>query len=289
MMAKQASSQRHGWWIVTGIGLAAAGCVESADAPTRLDDIPLTCAPDTRTYRLTSVDPSVRAAEAIDLDGDGVRDNLLGSAHDLVSQLSPEFAVAPRLDARLAGDVPWLITLDRCGDEVRVTIDRGVQLHAGDDGLLAAKVLPRAVGTVRGDRIEARDGVVRFPLTALADALGNADSAGWTEGDGLIVRATLDGDVLAGVLAAAIETATARTRLAPPIAAFLTAQPADHLMKQGADLDRDGVVTADELTATATFQGLVQGDVIVTDDDGIPRTGTPASSLALRFTAVRIR
>lgn len=259
----------------------------------RLDDQPMTCSPETRLYRLVSIDPSARVANRLDIDGNGRKDDELGRAHDAVTSIDPGFAVEPRFGARLASDVPWLIAIDRCGDEARVSIDRGVQIGEGSDGLWISGQGPRAVGTLHDGMLLARDGTAQVPLTALGDALGTLGTPGWTAADGVVVRATVVEtgyfEMIDGVFAMAIETDLAREQLAPPIAAFLTAQPADDWLRSGADSDRDGVVTAAELEASTTFRALIQDDVEVLAPDGTARRTAPHSSLAVAFTAVRIR
>lgn len=244
----------------------------------------MTCTPVTQLYQLTAVDPAMRVAKQIDLDGDGVTDDALGRAYDMIAGLEPTFAVAPRFPARLASDVAWLVAIDRCDDDVRVTIDQGVELGEGAGGLMIPKVLPRAVGTIDGAALVATDGIARIPLNALATG-----SAGWTDADGLIVHATIGDDAISGVFAAAIDATTATTELAPPIAAFLTTRPADDELRTANDTNHDGVVTADELAASPTYRALVAGDVIIRAPDGTPRTGIAATSIAFAFTAARIR
>ena len=273
MSTKHASRRAALWWSCLGF----VGCAVSPD--TRLDDQPMSCTPVAAIYRLTSVDPSVRVANRLDLDGDGHPDDQLGLAHDAVVGFEPAFAVAPRIGARLATDTPWLVAVDRCGDEARVTIDQGVALSAADVEL--PQVLPRAVGTVDHGVLAARDGVARLPLITLADALGTSRAPGWAKADGLVVRATIDDAAIDGVFAAAVDPATARTELAAPIAAFLAAQGPDDLLRRGADADGDGTVTAAEVAATSTFRDVIVGDVVV--------RGAPATSIAFAFRAVRLR
>ncbi|HSN29186.1 MAG TPA: hypothetical protein VLT45_23015 [Kofleriaceae bacterium] len=290
--------------ILTGIGLTS-GCSDTPDTP-RLDDAPLACkAPEHAVYRITSVDPSLRHAHVIDLDGDGVPDDALGRAHDMIAGADPSFAVAPRFSARLApdGDVTWLVAIDRCGSDVRVTVDEGLMLSRSGEPL-APEMLPRAVGTLHDSVIEARDGQAHVPLGALADVAGTiegGDPARWIIGEGLTVRATAvshdgvpggstgesngsDGlpDELDGVFAVGFDRTTAQRELASPIASFLTAQPADDWLKAGADGNGDGVVTAQEVEATTPFSDATAGDVV------LERLPEPAVSLALRFHATRL-
>lgn len=290
MMAKRLIALVGVCPILTGIGLMS-GCSDTPDT-SRLDDAPLACkVPERTVYRITSVDPSLRQAHVIDLDGDGVADDALGRAHDMIAGADPSFAVAPRFGARLApdGDVTWLVAVDRCGSDARVTVDEGLLISRSGEPL-APEVLPRAVGTLRDSVLEARDGQAHVPLAALADVEGNirgADPARWITGEALTVKATFvshEGapDELDGVFAVAIDRATAQRELAPPIAAFLTAQPADDWLKAGADGNADGIVTAQEVVATTPFSDATAGDVVV------DRMSEPAVSLALRFHAVRL-
>ncbi len=309
MMAKRLIALVGMCPMLTGIGLTS-GCSDTSDTA-RLDDAALACkAPERAVYRITSVDPSLRRAHVIDLDGDGVPDDALGRAHDMIAGADPSFAVAPRFGARLADDVIWLVAVDRCGSDVRVTVDEGLLLSRSGEPL-APEMLPRAVGTLRDSVIEARDGQAHVPLGALADVAGTVagdDPARWVIGEGLTVRATVvshdgasggsnggsggsnggsdgsDGlpDELDGVFAVAFDRATAQRELASPIASFLTAQPADDWLKAGADGNGDGIVTAQEVEATTPFSDATAGDVML---DRLPE---PAVSLALRFHAVRL-
>ena len=276
--------------MVMGIGLMSAGCTDTPDT-TRLDDTPMGCTAETRVYQILSVDPALSVAHRVDLDDDGSPDNALGEAHDMIAGVDPQFAVAPRFAERLATDVPWLIAVDRCGDEARVTIDLGVP--AKGDAPQMPKVLPRAVGFLRDSVLEAKDGQARVPLAAMADASRAIEAPKWSLGDGVVIRATLlegaDAETLDGVFGVAIDHDTARTELGRPLAAFLTAQPADDLLKRGADGNGDGVITTAELDGTQPFQNATVGDVLPLAPDGTPRFDQPAVSLALRFHAVRIR
>ena len=288
MMAKRLIRGAWACSIVTVFGLMSAGCSDTPDANTdRLDDAPLACTPERTVYQLTSVDPSISQAHRVDLDGHGRPDDALGQAHDMIAGVDPAFAVAPRFGARLASDVPWLVALDRCGGEVRVTIDEGMVLP-GDPTPQMPGELPRAVGTLRDGALEASDGQIHIPLAALADVEHTA-APRWITGDGLTVRATVLADELDGVFAAGIDRDVARGELAPPIAAFLTAQPAGDWLRAGADGDQDGTVTAAEVMATTPFSDATAGDVTIAGPDGTPRVPAPAVSLALRFHAVRIR
>jgi hypothetical protein len=291
MMAKQLLWRGWACSMVTGIGLMSAGCTDTPDNQ-RLDDTPMACTAETRVYQLTTVDPSRSDVHQIDLDGDGVPDNALGAAHDEISGVDPKFAVAPRFASRLASDVPWLVAIDRCGDDVRVTIDEGMQVPGGSVPTMP-ELLPRAVGTLNNGVLEARDGQAHVPLAAMADASRALAAPRWILGDGVVIRATLlegaDTETLDGVFGVALPADAARGELEPPLAAFLTAQPADDLLKLGADGNGDGVITEAELGGTQPFQNATAGDVTPVAPDGTPRFDTPAVSIALRFHAVRIR
>ena len=290
MIANWSPPRLHRWWIVSGIGLAA-GCTDTAP-PARLDDAPFTCAPDAHDYRFTAIDPAVASADKIDLDDNGTLDDALGHGHVVIAALAPAFAVAPRFGARLAGDVPWVMSVERCGDAARVTIDRGATLGDGTTELFVPRVLPRAVGAVRGASLSAHDGMARVPVAALADPLDLTQSAssGWLAGDGLAIAATFrDDGSLDGVLAVGLPSADARAAIAPPLAAFLSAQPASSPLRTGADADHDGTVTAEEVEASDMFQHITSGDVTILAPDGIPRSDALSTSIAFAFHAQRIR
>src|ERR1700689_5098637 len=103
MLTNLSLSRACPWWIVSILGLG--GCATAS--PDRLDDTSMTCTPVTQLYQLTAVDPAMRVAKQIDLDGDGTTDDGLGRAHDMIAGLEPTFAVAPRFPARLESDIPW--------------------------------------------------------------------------------------------------------------------------------------------------------------------------------------
>jgi hypothetical protein len=262
------------WWIVTGIGLVAAGCGDNL-APDRLDEVPLPCSPVTTTFALDHADPSAVVAQELDLDGDHRPDDALGRAHDLITAFAPDFEASGRFGGRLATDVAWSLTLDRCDDEVRIGL-------APTDTALPR--LARAAGTITADgQLTAEDGQARVPVLALADATGTLGDPGWRTGDALTIRATLDGDSLSGVFALALPTAMVRAELAAPIATFLTAQPATQEMRVVADADHDGVVTAAEVAATPTYQNMTQSDLELLIDEA------PQTSIAFRFHATARR
>jgi hypothetical protein len=274
-MPRNVKTSRAGlWWIVTGIGLFAAGCGDSL-APDRLDDEPLPCGPLTTTFKLDHANPSARVAQSIDLDGDHRPDDALGRAHDLIAAFAPDFAVSERFGARLATDVAWSVTVDQCEGNVRVTI--------GPDGTGRAH-LPRAAGRISADgQLDATDGQAQLPLLALADATDTITDPGWRIGDAVTLQATLTGDTLSGVFAMALPTETVKADLAAPIAAFLTAQPPTQAMRVITDADHDNVVTATEVTATSTYQGMTQSDLTLVLDD------RAQTSIAFQFTATAVR
>ena len=272
------NSRTRLWWIVAGIGLVAAGCGDNIQQePSRLDDIPLPCTAEVATYRIDHADPATALAQKIDLDGDGYPDDGLGRAHDFLAAFAPEFAVSERFDDHLHRDLTWLITIARCGDDIRVTVDTLPELEPVH---LAG---PRAVGHVTGDRFEAYDGTGRLPLRALADAANASPDPGWRLGDALTIHATITDDRIEGVFALALPTETVRADLAAPIADFLTAQPVDNSLRVATDFDHDGTVTAVEVTATSAYQSITSSDLTLVIDD------QPQTSVAFRFTAKRIQ
>lgn len=261
-------------WIVTGIGLLAAGCTD--EALDRKDDVPMGCVPVETTFALERADISAAVAQEIDLDGNGKPDDALGQAHDLVAGFAPAFDMTERFRARLATDVAWSLTIAECDGGVRVTFPR------------PDNALPHfhsAVGTITASgHLFADDGNGRVPLLALADATGTTgDDPGWRTGDALTFQAVRTGDELDGVFALALPTRVVKADLAAPIARFLDSQPADETMRAMADANRDGVVTAEEVAATTTYQGMTQADLALTID------GEPQTSIAFRFHATAMR
>lgn len=256
--------------ILTGIGLLAAGCTDSSAGRA---DAPLPCGtPVTRTFAIDHANPSAAVAQDIDLDGDDKPDDALGRANDLVAGFAPTFSIADRFAARLNTDIAWELQLDQCGDDTRVTIG------PRPDGT-GLPHLARAQGRFEAGTLTAADGQARLPLIALADAQRTIADPGWVVGDAVAMHLTLDGGTASGVFAMALPTETVRADLAAPIAAFLTAQAADQPMRVVADANHDGVVSADEVTATNTFQGMTDSDLEMEID------GAPQTSIAFRFTA----
>ena len=274
-MTRNVKTSRAGlWWIVTGIGLFTVGCGDNL-APDRLDDEPLPCGPLTTTFKLDHVNPSAVVAQSIDLDGDHRPDDALGRANDLIAAFAPEFAVSERFGSRLATDVAWSVTVDQCEGNVRVTI--------GPDGTGLAH-LPRAAGRISAEgELDATDGQAQLPLLALADATNTITDPGWRVGDAVTMHATLAGDTLTGVFAMALPTRAVKVDLAAPIAAFLTAQPPTEAMRVITDADHDNNVTAAEVAATATYQGMTQSDLTLVLDD------QPQTSIAFQFSATAVR
>jgi hypothetical protein len=274
---------------VTGIALVSAACTDTAanTGTTRLDDAAMTCAPPAVEYRLTSVDPSVRAARTLDLDSNGTLDDALGAAYDTLAVIEPSFAMSPRFDARLAADVPWLVAVDRCGEDVRFTIARGFSLDGAPPQV--ERNLPRAVGAPDAGAIVARDGEAEVPLVALADPLGTS-GIGWIRADGVVVSAVVTDDAIEGVFVAALDVTDARAQLAPPLAAFLDALPPADPLRTAAVAADAGSVTAAAVADSALFRELVTGDVTVRAPDGTPRgDGTQRVSIAFAFHGVRAR
>ncbi len=263
------------WCLVAGIGLAAAGCTDE-ESHSRLDDIPLPCTPEVTSYRLSHVDPSAAQAQSIDLDGDHHGDDGLGHAHDLLTTFVPEFSVSERFDRYLKNNLVWAITTATCGNDIRVSVDTIPDVKPSDyEG-------PRSAGFVTGGVIDVRDGTGRIPLGSLATATEDSADPGWTVGDALTMRATITGDTIEGVFAMALPNATVRAELAAPIARLLTAQRADNSLRIATDNDHDGTVTAAEVAATTTYQGITSSDITLQVD------GQPQTSIAFRFVGKRI-
>jgi hypothetical protein len=255
-------------WTVAGL----SGC--GADASVRdpdIDDCPA------RRYRVTSVEIPLSAWDAIDssfdLDGDGVRDNWLGFANALVHAWSPTFAVAERVDARLASALDWELVVHQC--------ERGGPASAGvgppdDESIETA----RTVRMPGGEPLTG--GTFAIPLGALSDALGTAD-AGWVAAPLAQLRLdAVDDRRAAATLGVAVTADDLIAIVAPNLAAYFTARLAagDSDFAADADLDGDRVVTPDELIASDTAQVLLAPDL--EPDLDLPRGG---ASLGFRFAA----
>jgi hypothetical protein len=235
-------------WTAAGHG----GCASAGD----VRDPDIAGCP-VRAYRVAAVEVPISAAAAyevgFDLDGDGVRDNWLGFANMLLHAWSPAWDLAPAIEARLADDVEWTLELGNCADG---TATAWLGDPAAPDGEVARG--PGAPGSAA-----LAGGTFAVPLGALGDVLGGAP-VGWTAAPLAQVRIeSLDAGGVRATLGLAITRDDLIDAVAPSLAAYFTERLAvdDSDFAAAADLDADGVITVEELLASATARVLLAPDL----------------------------
>lgn len=211
---------------------------------------------ETRSFRIDRMTLPRDADDAerygVDQDGDGTDDNHAGNIIHLLVRLYPDLAesLAPRVSARLAGDVAWEIEIEHCDGEARVIV-RG----DGEPGAVPA------AGGFDGSVLEAADGLGRAPLGMIAD-LADTGTNAWHPTVQTRIDLTIDGDRASGRIAGLF----ARGYL--PTIAEACLPYFQGLLDAGgdgwyadADANRDGVLTADELQAGTYLVTLLHPDV----------------------------
>lgn len=212
------------------------------------------------TYRIASVDLADTwgdaARLALDVDGDGVAENKLGSLNATLTQVYGDWAPGPALDAALAGSTAWLVRTVRC--DARLEVSLGAGRVTGGQVVDPSWGEP-AVGAV----MEARGGVGVLPAGRLGDGASAAVDDGWAEGLALRVALRSAPPGLAGTLGLGIEV---DDTLLAPVAAFLSRALAagDSRFAAGLDLDRDGAVSVAELRQAPAVRTLLAADLDLT-------------------------
>jgi hypothetical protein len=217
--------------------------------------------PELRSYDLDHVAPPLDANAAsqigFDLDGDGDADDAAGTLLSaMLLAYDDRTTYEANLDARLADDVPWTITIARCPSGEQV-------VTSASPGFAGARSTANAVRSTIDAPHEGE-----MPLGALSDLGGHAD-AGWQPVDQLQTTFTTDGDALDGRLGGVL-IGDYRSALAASYAPYVTARLAAGQTDWGAvaDHDGDGVVTVDEVLADPTFQAVTRPDLDL-DGDGV--------------------
>ena len=210
---------------------------------------------ETRTFRVDAVDLPEDADEAqesgVDLDGDGTVDNQAGNLFSVLLAVYPDLATTlePQIAARLADDVEWLIGIEHCDGEARVSL--GNPDHEG----------ARATGSWDLGELSAAQGQGLAPIGALAD-LGGTGFDAWHATFPTSIELQIEGDRAAGRLAGAI-----RPGYVPVIAEAARPYLQDRLdagqseWAGEADTDRDGVLTTDEIMSSFEFSALTRADL----------------------------
>jgi hypothetical protein len=208
------------------------------------------------TYRIDQVDLPASASAAsgtgFDLDGDTVLDNQLGH---VAGSLNGMFADIPldlssRVDAHLATDTDWRISIATCGDRRLV----GLGEPAGSSLVLE--------GTVTDDivQVDARQGAF-VPVTVLFDGTGDGDARLFAPAEQTRLALREDGDELTGKLGFGIEANLARLLVVHGITRFLD----EHLddWRSGFDTDGNGTLTETEILDSEFAQVILASDIEV--------------------------
>lgn len=211
-----------------------------------------------RTYQIDQVklpgNGSDLTALALDLDGNGLRDNALGQTSATLIRMFED--VPLDLDARaadhLATDTAWRISIADCGGESRA-------LAIGHDDL-------DTEGTLIDGQIEATGASGFVPLVALFDGTGEASSL-MVPAEQTAVRATEDGDELTATIGFAISGQLASPLVVHGMTPFLD----QHLDLGRAEVDAngDGTITEVEVATNSFAQTLLGTDLVVDQIDAI--------------------
>lgn len=272
----------------------AAGCALDDDAPPR--DEPLACdrATTTRAFRIDAIETMSSSTEVdragLDLDGDGVADNLAGNVLAAMFQgfadRAAEAAWADQLAARLDGELAWIVEVTTCAGRpdgaAQVTLRRASAIDAstvwldGDPGI-------RAAGVAIAGRVSAAGGRGDVPVGALAAFTGDAPD-GWhpaeaTAFDLVITDGAVDGRIAGGLVPgyADVVAASFLPFINPLIAT------GDTVFGVEADADGDGALTVAELVAHRAFRVLMTPDLDLHDPDGRYDPGADGRNDALSF------
>ncbi|MBT8494869.1 MAG: hypothetical protein KJO07_17565 [Deltaproteobacteria bacterium] len=252
------------------LGALATGCIEGAEPEPMPAELYGSCDA-IRLYQVTAVQVPVNVEEAVDfgldLDGDRLQDNTLGTTNVAINSVlagrESDWAQRAIDDGRLT----WFIEVESCDGYTRIGSHRGLAGGGMDSGGL------RAVGVA--DAIPA-DGEGFFPISAFAELPGNADNdVRWVRGLGLSANLRESGGVLQGSVGIGITPANVRGVLLPTFAMGMSriirdtdgcplACPEDSdawALVELFDEDVDGVVTADELADNSIVGALSYPDV----------------------------
>jgi hypothetical protein len=242
--------------------LAVAAC---SDEPTDLPGAtPLECtgAIETRSLRIDQLaipfDWSVAGA---DHDGDGDVDNQVANLFTALSLIDPALVgeTTPRIQRRVDDDTIWVVSIEQCDGEARVSLARG-EVDGAGVRVLETGTLP-AAGPSEDGRIEARDGIALIPLGAMMD-LADTGVAEWHATYPSLIRIELSAGeasgTIAGGLAPGYHDVVARGFL-PYAQAGLDRDDPDivNLVDPGVD----GTLSIAELEASAAFETYLRADL----------------------------
>lgn len=217
---------------------------------------------ESRTFRIDHVELPATADETyeagVDLDGDGTTDNQTGNIYTWLLTLYPDLGdIEVQLDARLVDDVAWVIGIEHCDNEVRVSL--GDADGAGE--VPAAGIWSPGIGSLDAERGEGF-----APIGALAD-LGATGFDAWHPTFPTGLELQIVGDRASGRLTGAIGPDFARIvaqAVQPYFQAKLDAGEDGWFAE--ADRDGDGQLTTAEILEATEFQVLTRPDL---EDDGL--------------------
>jgi hypothetical protein len=247
------------------LGLVLGGC--SLDPG---DDAPPPDLSDAEVhhYRITAIDLPEAAEEvreiALDLDGDGAADNLLGSVYRAMRQVYTSYEVEGPAAARLTADVGWILTIydgREIGAGAGVRVSRGV-LDGGVVTPALDEVEPSLADSL-GPGFELRGGTTMVPLGIVSDPQGGA-APGWLRSTVTAVRIDTWTDATAvATIAASLGRDEVVAIVFPNLAAYFTWKLADPTADYARQLDTndDGVVSVAEVEQDSLVRSLFAPDL----------------------------
>jgi hypothetical protein len=279
-------------------GLTFAAC---SDPPIDLaGSAPLDCAGAvvTRTLRIDRLgvpingdDPQLFGA---DLDGDGGVDNQAGGVLNFAYVYYPSLfeSEPPRVQRRLDSDLVWLVEIEQCAGDARVTLARGETTATGvrivEEGELAAG------GPSIDGHIDAIEGIGLLPLGPIFD-LGDIGATTWQATFPANVELDLSAAEATGRLTGGASPGY-RSIIIDVIQPYLQMWLDDGIpgWEDDTDTDGDGLLSTAELENSPLISNLVRADLDVGADQLDPPSrppldGTPESySFGFSFHAVDV-
>ncbi len=259
--------------VLLGITLGWSGCVPaSAEAEYSMCN----ASPQAFVIRRAMLPRNFVNADkwGFDFNADGKLDNALGNAAVSLAQFVDDFEPENQMNERLQ-DGAWRLVLYRCADRSRARI--ALRSAFGEQSVLATAI---------GDSLQSDQDTteVAIPLSWFADALGTTDDAGWLMSHRASLHLRHQDQALTGRITVALNPLQARAALLVPLADFFTYTPTAKLARQALDNDRDGIVTANELARSGSFQQLTAADLPA----GVPGVHQPTISLGIAIEATRV-
>lgn len=271
---------------VTTLALSTVACVSDTDVATP-DDLEQARV---RHYRIAKVELptlSMRARElAFDLGNDDSPDNQLGMVHTTMLTVSPTYQVMPRIEAALAADLGWSLTVyddPATGRLYGAHLARATITNVGIEPELSN--LEPAFANLDDPSLPLAGDMGRIPLGTLSDALGGSD-AGWIDVRRLRIDIEqIDDTRLSARVGMAIAKPDVDAEVIPNMARYFTSRLAanDSEFAAEADTNDDGIVSPAEMSAHDVTRALLAADLY-----DLPEfEGGQALSLGFGITAAR--